>query len=158
MRKYQNRLTKWLGCFCVIIISAMTLFGCGDDGAVGRDGKDGTDGVYVEVPRLKNGLFLDSAVKGLTYISGNLSGLTDTEGLYNYEEGRTVTFKIGDIVIGKDVAVKATMTPLDLVPNAADYKDTTVTNILRFLQTIDNDLNPDNGIVVDYGHHDTGRT
>lgn len=145
MKKNQN----WLSCFCVVIITAMMLFGCGDDGSDGRDGTDGQDGVCIDSPRLKSGQFLDSAVRGLSYVSGNLSGLTDQDGVYNYEEGGTITFRIGDIaIVTSDVPVKATMTPLDMVPDAQTYKDTTVTNILRFLQTIDNDLNPDNGIFI----------
>jgi len=147
MEKNQNWLTKGLCCLCVVIM----LFGCGDDGEDGRDGTDGQDGVCVENPRLKSGLFLDSAVHGLSYISGNLSGLTDQDGAYNYEEGGTITLRIGDIILGSEVPVKARMTPLDLVTDAQTYKDTTVTNILRFLQTVDNDLNPDNGILVREG-------
>ncbi|MDM8548443.1 serine hydrolase domain-containing protein [Desulfobacterales bacterium HSG2] len=148
MEKNQNRFSKGLNFFWVIIITAMMLLGCGDDGEDGTDGTDGTNGVCVESPRLKSGLFLDSAVQGLSYVSGSLSGSTDQDGLYAYEEGTTVTFRIGDIVIGDNVSVKATMTPLDLVPGAQSYKDATVTNILRFLQTIDDDLNPDNGILL----------
>lgn len=149
MEKNQNWFSKGLNFFWVTIITAMMLLGCGDDGEDGTDGTDGTDGVCIESPRLKNGRFLDSAVQGLSYASGSLSGSTDPDGLYTYEEGTTVTFRIGDIVIGDNVPVKATMTPLDLVPGAQSYKDTTVTNILRFLQTIDDDLNPDNGILLE---------
>ncbi len=157
MKENQYWLTKRLSCFCMVIIAAMMLFGCGDDGADGKDGTDGQGGVCIESPRLKSGLFLDSAVQGLSYVSGNLSGLTGQDGLYNYEEGRTITFRIGDIAIGSDVPVKARMTPLDMVPGAQTYKNTTVTNILRFLQTVDNDLNPDNGILVqeDIGKNET---
>ncbi|MDM8518088.1 serine hydrolase domain-containing protein, partial [Desulfobacterales bacterium HSG16] len=147
----KSRFIKGIICFCALIIIAMTLAGCGDDGDNGKDGKDGQDGVYIDSPRLKSGLFLDSAVDGLSYVAENQTGLTAQGGMFIYEEGGKITFKIGDIVIGSDIPVKATMTPLDLVPGASDYKNTTVTNILRFLQTIDDDSNPDNGIVIENG-------
>jgi len=40
------------------------------------------------------------------------------------------------------------MTPLDLVPGAISEVDDTVTNIARFVQTIDDDDDPTNGITV----------
>lgn len=96
---------------------------------------------------VKEGLFLDSAVAGLYYISGNQSGFTDNKGKFVYEVNVPVQFSIGGIVIGEATA-KPVMTPLDLVEEASNELDPTVTNIVRFLQTLDNDANPDNGITI----------
>ena len=56
-------------------------------------------------------------------------------------------FFIGDIVIG-GAAAASIMTPVSLVQGAADETNPTVTNIARFLQTLDNDGNPSNGITI----------
>ena len=43
---------------------------------------------------------------------------------------------------------KEFVTPIDLVPGATNDKNPIVTNIARFLQSLDNDLNPYNGITI----------
>lgn len=140
---------KYFRYFCVLMALAMMVFASGcNDGEDGEDGQDGQDGVCKPSPRAKWGVFLDSAVEGLAYLSGEQAGFTDKDGKFCYDEGESVTFKIGDIVLGT-VLAKSTMTPLDLVPDAQSYKDTTVTNILRFLQTLDDDKNPNNGILIE---------
>ena len=58
-----------------------------------------------------------------------------------------ITFSIGDIILGS-VEAASMLTPMDLVPGAASYNDATVVNILRLIQTLDADNNPDNGIVI----------
>lgn len=96
---------------------------------------------------INQGVFLDSAVAGLEYVSGGQSGITDAGGTFTYETGATVTFSIGDIVIGEGLA-QAVMTPLDLIQGSTDVTDPTVTNITRFLLTLDDDADPDNGITI----------
>jgi len=125
----------------VIAISFLAITACGDG-----DSRNGATPV-TESAALKKGLFLDSAVEGLVYVSGNQSGITDNKGTYQYEEGLTVKFSIGDIIIGEALA-KSVLTPLDLVPGSSDVSDPSVTNIARFLLTLDNDANPDNGITI----------
>ncbi|OQY58629.1 MAG: hypothetical protein B6245_10930 [Desulfobacteraceae bacterium 4572_88] len=49
------------------------------------------------------------------------------------------------------------MTPIDLVPGALDHTDPTVTNISRFLQTLDEDGNPENGILISEETRDNAR-
>ena len=56
-------------------------------------------------------------------------------------------FFIGDISIGHALAQEV-VTPVDLVENANDETDPTVSNIACFLQTLDNDDNPENGILI----------
>lgn len=93
------------------------------------------------------GVFLDSAVEGLGYRSGTLTGFTDNTGAFQYEVGETVTFSIGDIVIGTATGADTIM-PLELVASATDATDPMVINIARFLQTLDDDGDPDNGITI----------
>lgn len=96
-----------------------------------------------------SGVFLDSAVSGLDYAtSGGALGTTGADGRFRYGSGQTVTFSIGDAVLGVATGA-AVVTPVDLVPGATDEQDESVINLARFLQTIDLDLDPTNGIAVD---------
>ncbi len=94
------------------------------------------------------GVFLDSAVEGIRYTTNSKSGTTDANGTFTYLAGETVNFYIGDILLGS-AAAKATMTPVDLVSGATDETNPQVTNIVRFLLTLDSDSNFSNGIQID---------
>jgi hypothetical protein len=87
------------------------------------------------------GQFIDSAVEGLDYSCGDMSGTTNSNGDFTCEVGKTVTFKLGDYTIGSAVASQ-TMTPVTLHPTDTKAQE----NTLRLLQTLDNDGNPANGI------------
>ena len=114
-------------------------------------------------PTALTGNFEDSAVSGLTYTTATQSGTTDSAGAFSYIEGETITFTLGDTTIGETVAAKSKMTPFDLVSNAVVFTKqsdfnfkfspeavayNTVTNILVFLQSLDEDANLDNGIAI----------
>lgn len=92
--------------------------------------------------------FIDSHVEGLAFRSASRSGLTDRNGNFPYTPGETVTFSIGSIVLGSVTPTGNKVTPLQLVPGAADAQDARVTRILRTLQTLDSDGNLDNGIQI----------
>lgn len=98
------------------------------------------------------GVFSDDPVEGMSYVSGSISGTTDADGTFTYNAvGDNITFMVGDIEIGSGDA-KPFMTPVDLVsdddPSAVDETNDRVTNIARFLQTIDDDGDPSNGILI----------
>lgn len=91
--------------------------------------------------------FVDSPVEGIAFKTETMSGQTGVYGRFPFVPGETVTFSIGGIIIGA-TKVKPVITPVDLVTGARDEKDPTVTNITRFLITLDEDNNPDNGITI----------
>jgi len=95
----------------------------------------------------QSGVFIDSPVEGLSYASATLNGTTDADGAFSYETNETVTFSIGDITLGSTSGA-AVITPVDMVNGATSETDPVVTNIARFLQTLDDDGNPDNGIMI----------
>lgn len=107
----------------------------------------------------KIGVFSDSPVEGLTYVIGARTAQTNASGQFSYEEGQTVTFKVGDIVLGSATA-SAFVSPISLVSGATDENHTTVANLAKFLQTIDDDNNPGNGIKLTSAIHNAalGRT
>lgn len=92
------------------------------------------------------GRFIDSSVTGLQYASASQSGVTGSNGEFSYLENEAVTFSLGDLtlpaVIGADI-----VTPLDVF-STENIDDLRVQNLLRLLQTLDIDANPDNGITL----------
>ena len=87
-----------------------------------------------------DGVFIDSAVEGLTYVSGtNAPGTTDANGSFRYEEGAVITFSVGGVEIGTLSDGAALVSPYDFGAQQAE-------NIARFLQTLDADGIHLNGI------------
>lgn len=96
------------------------------------------------------GVFIDGPVSGLSYKTRSTSGKTDSIGVFKYKEGEDITFSIGDIVLGKTKA-KIMISPIDLVPNAANTTKSTIVNISMLLQTLDYDGQINNGIQIPDG-------
>ena len=80
------------------------------------------------------------------YRTETREGVTDSQGRYEYVAGETVTFFIGDLEL-PPVTATGVVTPLSIA-NTEDTSNPTVINILRLLQSIDEDGNPDNGITI----------
>ncbi|MEJ2680682.1 MAG: hypothetical protein P8144_04135 [Gammaproteobacteria bacterium] len=95
----------------------------------------------------QQGIFLDSAVTGLQYSSNSTSGTTDATGAFDYVANETIHFSIGGIEIGSAQG-SALITPLTLAGDGASASDPYVLNVLRFLQTLDDDNNLSNGIQI----------
>ncbi len=97
-------------------------------------------------PNIQTGVFLDSPVVNIGYRTETLEGVTNSLGEYEYIEGENVTFFIGELELPAANAA-GTVTPLDIA-GSYDTTNSTVVNILRLLQTLDEDGNPDNGITI----------
>lgn len=93
------------------------------------------------------GTFLDGAVEGMDFKSGNGPvATTGARGEFSCNEGDTVSFNIGGIALGS-ASCAATLTPLQLA-GATDVKDSKVVNRLLALQLLDEDSDPSNGIKI----------
>lgn len=123
------------------------------------------------------GYFVDTPVSGLGFRTPSFSGLTGTDGSFTYRPGEMVTFYVGDTVLGTARA-REHMSPLNLVPNASlpkapfeveKFKDALYMGDIRepdarpaielanqtaFLQSLDRDKDPSNGVDIDAGWHD----
>ncbi len=97
--------------------------------------------------KLLVGLVTDSYISGLRYISTSPNGeikkgITNSKGEYEYFKNGTTKFYVGKIPLAntesKDIVFMTTV--------AKTQKEQE--NIARFLQTIDSDSNPDNGIQI----------
>ena len=96
--------------------------------------------------KILKGVFKDSNVAGLSYVSGKQKGVTEKNGGFKYEENNTVAFSIGKVPLGSG-AGKAIMTPLDLVVDGK-LNSAEVINKARFLMMLDKDNNVSNGIEI----------
>lgn len=117
---------------------SVSLFGCSGGG-----GETST----IPASSSLQGVLIDSAVEGVRFESATESGLTNSSGAFTYKEGEVISFFIGDILLGSSPGADL-VTPIDFVSGATDETNSEVTNILRFVQTLDSDSNPDNGIQI----------
>ena len=99
------------------------------------------------------GVFYDSPVQGLEFETQTLSGITNEKGEFEYRTGETVTFSVGDFVLGSTLG-DSLVTPADLaIEVGRDIKklrNQKVTNLARFLQSLDEDGNVENGVTITY--------
>ena len=92
------------------------------------------------------GVFSDSPVGGINFSTPTISGVTDADGSFRYRDGETVIFSIGNLALPAVLASEM-VTPLDMGIEP-DINDPSVVNIARLLQSLDEDGNPDNGILI----------
>lgn len=93
------------------------------------------------------GVFRDSTVTGLGFVSGAQSGVTNDSGEFTYETGQGITFSVGQVSIGAMPIAKSLITPVDLVANGTGDSNH-VLNVVRFLLMLDLDGEPSNGIQI----------
>lgn len=97
------------------------------------------------------GYFADGPVQGLGYKTQTLSGLTDEAGAFQYLEGETVTFTVGDLILGsikgREFVTCAHLTP-EVLGNVKMITNRKVTNRARFLQSLNKDDDLEKGIVI----------
>ena len=97
-------------------------------------------------PPVQTGIFKDLDVSGLSFSSGAESGVTDASGRYTCETGALVFFNIGKVALGSAECSTLT-TPNQLVTDNATF-DLKRANIARFIQMLDMDGDPNNGIEI----------
>ncbi|MCX7982043.1 MAG: carboxylesterase family protein [Syntrophales bacterium] len=93
------------------------------------------------------GVFVDAPVAGLDYVtSSGISGKTDANGMFYYDPGDMVTFKIGNLNLGT-ARGSSRLTPVDIVAGGT-INDRRVQNMMVLLQTLDEDGDLNNGIKI----------
>ena len=126
------------------LLYSLTLAACGSGGSGGPPPPPPPQ-LTVETGRL-----IDASVAGIDYRSGSTVGTTDSRGTFSYERldgvAQDVAFSFGNIVIGA-LAGDRIVTPLDFVENS-NSQNTEVVNVARFLQLLDSDSDPANGIEI----------
>lgn len=112
----------------------VTLYGCGGGSS------------SPETESTKTGVFLDSPISNIGYRTETKEGVTNPQGEYEYVSGETVIFFIGDLEFPPATAASV-VTPLNIA-NTQDTSDPVVVNMIRLLQTLDKNGNPDDGIEI----------
>lgn len=97
-------------------------------------------------PTVLTGTFIDSAVGNIGYRTATRSGTTNSAGEFQYLEGETVVFFIGDLEL-PPVEAKVIVTPLEIA-RTDDTNNHIVINLARLLQSLDEDGDPSNGITI----------
>ena len=139
--KIPVRLSRML----VAVIPAAVLASCG--------GGDGPEGIPATT---QTGVLLDSPVSGVAYEGGlGISGITNDAGEFEYLRGDRIVFRIGDIELGSAFGA-AFITPVELT-SSFDPTQPAAINQLVFLQSIDEDEDPSNGITVSSGTRSAAR-
>lgn len=131
-----------------ILTSVLLLSACSGGGNNSNDvngsNTGGSNGNPVTVVQ---GVLLDAEVGGVRFETPTQSGVTDTTGTFDYVAGEVISFYIGDILLGSTTGTD-TITPINFVPGASDEMNQHVTNILRFIQSLDSDSDLTNGIQI----------
>ena len=157
--------------FLMLISVSLLFFGCsGDGGGGGGDDVLGDGDVVGDEDdgngsTILTGRFIDGAVSGLNYQTATQSGTTNASGEFSYLSGETVSFFIGDILLGQ-AAGAATVSPFDMAGISAPTTALEVrravnrmnasqvaplgiaANIAVFLQTLDENDTLDDGIQI----------
>jgi predicted acyl esterase len=101
--------------------------------------------------KTSKGIFYDSPVEGLEYATQSLTGITNSEGEFQYQSGETVTFSLGGLIPGSALG-NSLITPADLVietlRDVKKLRNSKVTNIARFLQSLDTGGDIESRIVI----------
>ena len=126
--------------------AAIFLASCGGSG-----GSDVNSPSASPAPTISTGVLLDGPVSGINYRTQTQSGKTNASGNFSYRSGETVTFSVGAVNL-PPVPAKATVTPLDMA-NTTDLNNQTVSNILVFLQSLDDDGDASNGLSISSKAH-----
>jgi len=130
----------------IILCGVMFVAACGGGGGDEPGGVSNVPPPPPPPPSVQNGVFKDRNVIGLAFTSGSESGITDTDGSFSCETGNEISFAIGGVGLGQ-TACATLATPNQLATIDAQF-DLQVTNLARFLQMLDQDGDPDNGIVI----------
>lgn len=126
--------------FVTIFIPVMLLLGCFGEGS-------GQKRILATAIPPVTGIFVDSAVSGAGWqTSGGESGVTNDLGEFTYVPGTAVTFSVGGIVLGTAPGAPI-ISAVDLT-GSNNPTDQAAVNQFVFLQSIDADQNPANGITI----------
>lgn len=142
----MHKLAKYF-----LIIACSLLTACGGGGGSSSSDVANDTSNNQSPPDLLTGVFIDAVVANIAYRTESQSGFTNDLGEFSYVEGESVIFSIGDIDF-PEVIASAVVTPLEIVDT--DFlNDRGLLNILRLLQSLDDDGDLNNGILISEAAH-----
>lgn len=97
------------------------------------------------------GVILDSLIQGVSFsTTSGVSGVTDEQGQFTYDDGDYITFSIGSLIL-PEIQAKPVITLLDIF-ETDNIHETEVANLARLLQTLDDDGNYASHIIIPPSH------
>lgn len=136
-------------------LSALMLSGCGGGGSssnISSTDNPSSNSSSATETRTNSGPVEKGQIVGLQgvrYETETRSGATSNSGQFEFRDGETISFFVGDIKLGTTTAAK-NLTIAELAGGDAQTKE----NIERFLLTLDYDLSPANGVLITNSIHD----
>lgn len=137
---YRGRWALGLALPVVLSLTGAKCVVVGSSGGTSR-----TDAGLVVVVR--TGSFAGPRVSGLRYTTGRRSGFTDSNGTFDYDDGDSVQFAIGDLDLGRPVLATERITVLDLAVEGG-LDNAAVINLARFLLSLDSEPENDDLITI----------
>ena len=112
-----------------------------------------------DVDESSSGYLIDSAVQGVDYLCGTISGVTNSDGKFTYETSKCPTgieFKLGSLSLGKinpnlisNTTTDKYLTIQELAGTTRDnITDGNVTKLAVLLQSLDDNNNSNDGIFI----------
>lgn len=98
-------------------------------------------------PQFAKGVFIDSPVEGLSYVSGTIASKTLAGGVFSYQVGSSIKFYVGDVLIG-EATPGPVLSPIDLVPGATDVTNPKVLKIVNFLLALNSSKDVEQGMLI----------
>ena len=92
------------------------------------------------------GVVIDSPIINIRYATDAQSGSTNQNGQFSYQPGDIIVFQIGDVEL-PPVTAGPVVTLRDIA-GTNDYTDPALINMARFIQSLDSDGDPANGITI----------
>ena len=127
-------------------LSALVLGACGGGGDSEVTPPSNLPPPPPPLPAVQIGVFKDLNVAGLTFVSGLENGITDSQGRFTCETGEQISFAVGGVALGATDCATL-VTPNQLATPGSSF-ELERANLARFLQMLDVDGDPDNGIVI----------
>lgn len=129
-----------------LFTSALLFHGCGGGGGGGTSSSPSSTSMVTKV-------LVDSQISGVSYSCGNTNSITSKQGEFTCPLNETVEFKIGGITLGRLSITSSSpsiITPSILVgTSSSDTSSENVIKFLRFVQSLDKNNNPSDGIEIE---------
>ena len=136
--------------------------GSTSDGSSNNDSNtDSGDSTTTPNPSNDIGYLIDAPIAGIKYTCGTITGITDSNGTFEYKDSQCpngVIFSISNLTIGviepdeinpdKKVTIQDMVAQVDSNVTRADINNTKVIQVAQFLQSLDLDGNASNGIDI----------
>ncbi len=116
-----------------------------------NDQSDETEHPAIDMEAPETGVFVDSPVQGLSFVTASQQGFTDENGEFSFLPGEEILFSIGNLVLPPVVAM-AEISPYDIF-GTNDIYNPSALNLARLLQSLDVDGDANNGIEIPAAAH-----